>query len=157
MRPDIDELLAAVRWTIQEALLPDVTGPYARFQALIALDLIDLIGRHWSTRVADLSADVRDYTQALEAGLRQAPGALDPGLGAAIREAIGAPLPPIPAAHEDLTRRALRLAELVDQALATLAGDDETGAHDARATLRRAVVARLGRDGERQAGLDIRR
>jgi hypothetical protein len=160
VRPAIDELLAAVRWTIEEALLPEVSGPYARFQAMIAIDLLDLIGRHWSTRIADLSADVRDFTAALDQCRQLAPAALDPGLRDAIEVAVADPLPPIPNAHDELARRADHLAGLIDRALAGLEAAGETGAAGetaATAALRRALLAQLDRTGDRQAGIDIRR
>lgn len=157
MRPDIDEMLQAVRWTIEEALLPEIAGPYARFQALIALDLLDLIGRQWATTIGDLTADVHDYAAALRVCLERCPGDLAAGQRAALAATLADPLPANPAAFPDLTARANHLARLTEAVLTELERRPEAGTSAARAALRGAVLAHLERLQQRQAGLDIRR
>ena len=156
MRPDIDELLAAVRWTIEEALLPEVSGPYARFQAMIALDLLDLIHRRWSTLIADLTDDVRDFSTALRACRDDLAGTLPPDLSAALEAAAREPLPAAPLPYGELVARANHLAWLVESLLAALPASD-AAADTAQATLRAALKAQLARIVQRQDGLDIRR
>ena len=157
MRPDIDELLGAVRWTIEEALLPEVSGPYARFQAMIALDLLDLIHRHWATAIADLTADIHGFHRALEVCQTDSALPLDAGLRSALSAALAEPLPAQPAAYQELTARAGRLAELVERLLAQLDQADPARGSPAQAALRAAVDGQLARVNQRQAGLDIRR
>jgi hypothetical protein len=160
VRPDIDELLAAVRWTIEEALLPEVSGPYARFQAMIALDLLDLIHRRWSTLIADLTDDVRDFSTALRACRDDLAGALPPDLSAALEAAAREPLPAAPLPYGELVARANHLAWLVESLLAALPASGPaagTGAGTAQTTLRAAVKAQVARTAQRQDGLDVRR
>jgi hypothetical protein len=156
VRPDIDELLDAVRWTIEEALLPEVSGPYTRFQAMIALDLLDLIHRRWSTLIADLTDDVRDFSTALRACREDLAGALPPDLSAALEAAAREPLPAAPLPYGDLVARANHLAWLVESLLAALSASG-AAAGTAPVTLRAALKAQLARIAQRQAGLDIRR
>lgn len=157
MRPTIDEMLGAVRWTIESALLPEITGPYAQFQALIALDLLDLIGRHWATAIADATADVRDYRTALATIQEEWPelaGLIDRDR---LTAALAAPQPAEPAPLAELTERADELASLALTLLNRLSDLPDPAARAAETALRAASLAQSRRLNERQAGLAIRR
>ena len=159
MRPDIDEMLEAVRWTITEALLPEVSGPYARFQAMIALDLLDLIHRHWSTVIADLIDDVRDYSTALRACRDELAGDLSPELIPTLEAVLRDPLPTAPLPYAELAARSNDLARLAERMLASLpeSGAAAEATAPAKAALHSAMKAQLTRVAQRQAGVDIRR
>lgn len=157
MRPDIDGLIAAVRWTIQEALLPEVASPYARFQALIAVDLLDLIHRAWPTDAQDLAADAHDLLAGLAAARPAVERSRDPHLDRALAEALADPPPPIPVPRADLEARTHGLAELADRVLAALETSSDPPALTAAATVRAALRAVADRGYARQADLEIRR
>lgn len=158
MRPTIDEMLAAVRWTIEQALVPEVSSPHTRFQAMIAVDLLELIGRHWATTGEDAIQSMRELHEALTSSLDALPpGALTNDLDERVRAALAVPVPLPPPAVAAVTARAEALAALADELLAALATRDDAQGAAARETMRRAVVASLDRTLAREAGIDIRR
>lgn len=158
MRPTIDEMLAAVRWTIEQALVPELSSPYARFQAMIAVDLLDLIGRHWATTGEDATRTIEELREALADSLDVLPpAALSNDLVDRVRAALAEPALPPPPSAASVTARAESLAALADEVLAALATRNEVADVTARHIVRRAVVASLDRTLTREAGIDIRR